>query len=376
MLPNQNRPWKQGVGVRFSPKREPTALYPQLDMARFLSTSSIDTTTSARRGEGELTPGLTNLLMTSSVPGELAKTSENQEFPSLLSDEELDLLSSELGLDPPSLEDATLLQDGSDKELPTKEENNEPPLTSLDFNISSELFHAARTSAAGSAKSFWSHTMYQGVRPDGTIRKVKVHYCTSKHTMEHVCQKYFLNESVLGFDLEWLAYATRKSGPRENVSLIQLASPSRIGLFHVALFPKSSDLVTPTFRKIMEDPNVSKVGVHIQGDCTRLKNYLGVSTRGIFELSHLYKLVKFLPQKRQDLINKVPVALSTQVLDHLRLPLYKGQSVRSSNWMKPLDESQLKCKLSNLSILKAFLCLIMESQTRQRMPMLAFNYTM
>ncbi|OAA75590.1 Ribonuclease H-like protein [Akanthomyces lecanii RCEF 1005] len=227
--------------------------------------------------------------------------------------------------------------------IPAKEPHSpiEPPLTSLDFNISKDLFQAALEQPKDSPGSFWSHTMYKSTSTDGTTQNVKVHYCTSKQTMEHVCQKYFRNQPVLGFDLEWVAYAKRQDGPRENVSLIQMASPGRIGLFHVAMFPKD-DFVAPTFRAIMEDSAVEKVGVHIQADCTRLRNFLGVKTRGIFELSQLYKLLKHVDdEQRRKLINKVPVALATQVQEVLKLPLFKGQSVRSSNWSKPLTSKQL-----------------------------------
>ncbi|ATY59870.1 3 -5 exonuclease helicase (Wrn) [Cordyceps militaris] len=220
----------------------------------------------------------------------------------------------------------------------------EPPRTSLDFNISHDLFQAALREPKDSPGSFWSHTMYKRAA-DGATHNVKVHYCTSRHTMQHVCQRYFADEPVLGFDLEWLAYARRGDGPRANVSLIQIASPSRIGLFHVALFPRDnddSDLVAPAFRALVEDPAVLKVGVHIQADCTRLRTFLGVAARGVLELSHLYKLVKYARDaQRRKLINKVPVALATQVQEVLKLPLFKGQSVRSSNWSVPLTSKQL-----------------------------------
>ncbi|TWU73751.1 hypothetical protein ED733_002088 [Metarhizium rileyi] len=215
----------------------------------------------------------------------------------------------------------------------------ELPSTPLSFKISPTLFHAARTAKAGSLESFWSHTMYQRAGDQGVLERVKVHYCTSRHTTEQVCQEHFLGQAVLGFDLEWLPYSTRSDGPRENVSLIQIASPERIGLFHVAMFAENEDFVPPTLRSIMEDPNVSKVGVQIQGDCTRMKNYLGVQCQGIFELSHLYKQVKYTAAKTPELINRVPVALSTQVLELLGLPLFKGEVVRSSNWMKRLNYS-------------------------------------
>ncbi|CAM1508258.1 Fc.00g051060.m01.CDS01 [Cosmosporella sp. VM-42] len=221
-----------------------------------------------------------------------------------------------------------------------------PPVTSLDFNIPSDLFQAALKSTPGSMPSYWSYSMYRHPQPDGNDQKVKVHYCTSKHTMDYVCKKYFLNEPVLGFDMEWQPYANRSDGPRQNVSLIQIASPSRIGLFHISMFLKN-DFVAPTFRQIMEDEGVSKVGVHIQGDCTRLKKYLGVETKGIFELSHLYKLVKYSNEGNLKLVNRVAVQLSVLAQDYLRLPLYKGQSVRSSNWMLPLNERQISYSASD-----------------------------
>ncbi|KAL7797660.1 ribonuclease H-like domain-containing protein [Trichoderma ceciliae] len=216
----------------------------------------------------------------------------------------------------------------------------EPPSTLLEFSISRDQFLAARAAISGTSSSHWSYTMYQRIGENGTADNVKVHYCESKSTMERVCREYFLNEDVIGFDLEWMKYALRTDGPRHNVSLIQIASPSRIALFHVALFGKDGDLVGPSFRKIMEDPKVSKVGVNIGGDCTRLKTHLGVTVQGIFELSHLYKTVKYFPEKRH-LINKGVVSLATQVEDQLLLPLYKGQVVRTGNWMRRLNSQQI-----------------------------------
>ncbi|KAK5993392.1 3'-5' exonuclease [Cladobotryum mycophilum] len=252
-----------------------------------------------------------------------------------------------VGLGVGTEEGGNIIEDEAGEQAVTEEEEGEeekvePPLTPLTFNISSELFTAAQEAAAGTPESYWSHTMYQQVQDNGTIDKVKVHHCKTKHSMEHVCKSYFLGEPILGFDMEWMAFVSRGSGPRENVSLIQVASPSHIGLFHVALFPKDDDFVAPTFREIMGDPDVSKVGVNILADCTRLKTHLGVNSRGIFELSHLYRVVKYLPDNRRTLINKKLVALSAQVEDQLGLPLYKGESVRSGNWMKALDESQLR----------------------------------
>ncbi|PTB67997.1 ribonuclease H-like protein [Trichoderma citrinoviride] len=223
----------------------------------------------------------------------------------------------------------------------------EPPSTPLEFSISKEEFLAARAAVPGTSQSHWSHTMYHRAGENGAVDNVKVHYCESKATAERVCKEYFLNEDVLGFDLEWMQYASRTDGPRQNVSLIQIASPSRIALIHVALFPtEEGDLVGPSLRKILENPNVTKVGVNIGGDCTRLKNYLGVTVRGVFELSHLYKVVKYLPEKPY-MVNKGLVSLATQVEDHLLLPLYKGHVVRTGNWMRRLNPQQIHYSASD-----------------------------
>ncbi|OHW91101.1 3'-5' exonuclease [Colletotrichum incanum] len=221
----------------------------------------------------------------------------------------------------------------------------EPPLTSLDFKVSVKDFREAQNAEKNSAKSFWSYTLYRGPPEDGGEKKVKVHYCKSKHTMERVCQ-YFVDDKVLGLDLEWFPEARKDSGPKKNVSLIQIANESRIALFHVALFP-NDDFVAPTFRKIMEDADVRKVGVAIKGDCTRMRTHLGVDTKGIFELSHLHKLVKYSASGRVDLINKRMVTLALLVQEHLGLPMFKGSDVRSSDWSQPLNMSQLMYSASD-----------------------------
>ncbi|KAL8344622.1 hypothetical protein RB601_004912 [Gaeumannomyces tritici] len=218
-------------------------------------------------------------------------------------------------------------------------EDEEPPATTLEYKFPPEAFREAKRAATESRESYWSYTFYRG--PGG--KKVKVHYCRSRATTEQVCQ-YFLDETILGFDLEWALDANRYSGPRRNVSLIQLASPSRIALFHVALFPPNEDVtvVAPTLRRIMEDPAITKCGVSIKADCTRLRNFLKIDSRGVFELSHLFRLVKYSRTGETNLINKRLVSLAEQTLTTLGLPLYKGIDVRWSQWWKsPLQMDQI-----------------------------------
>lgn len=239
-----------------------------------------------------------------------------------------------------------------DKETPEPVDKTplDPPYAALDFKMSEELFRAAQKSAPGSPGSYWGYSLYRGPDAAGNGRKPTVHYCRSKHTAERVCQQYFTDEKVLGFDLEWVAEASKASGARRNVSLIQVASPSRIALFHVALFSKTDDLVPPTFKKIMEDPEITKVGVWIKGDATRLRTHLGIESRGLMELSHLYRLVTYSRTGEFSNINKRLIPLATQVEQYLHLPMFKGQDVRSSDWTKQLSMEQVICKPKPINV--------------------------
>ncbi|GAW12546.1 hypothetical protein ANO14919_019160 [Xylariales sp. No.14919] len=228
-----------------------------------------------------------------------------------------------------------------------KKATDNPPPSVVEYRMVDDLFYAAKKSSPGSPGSFWSYAQYRRTEADGTSHKVLVHYCRSRHTMERVCKQYFMGEKILGFDLEWMADSTRRDGLKRNVSLIQLASPSRIGLFHVALFTKNEDMVGPSFRSLMEDPSVIKTGVSIKGDTTRLRNFLDIDSRGLMELSHLYKLVTYSRNGQYHNINRRLVPLATQVEEYLHLPLFKGQSVRASDWSRPLDLSQVAYSASD-----------------------------
>ncbi|RCI08184.1 hypothetical protein L249_6244 [Ophiocordyceps polyrhachis-furcata BCC 54312] len=224
-------------------------------------------------------------------------------------------------------------------------QDTHPPPSST-FTMSKELFEAARAAAPGTPESYWTYKLYQRMMPDGALEKVKVHYCTDRATTEQVCRDHFVGHDILGLDLEWCTKVFRDASPRKNVSVIQLATESRIGIFHVAVFP-GDDLVAPTFRALIEDAAVKKVGVNILGDCTRLKRHLGVNGRGIYELSHLHKLVKYVAAGTPKLITRTVTPLSVQVEEHMHLPLYKGDTVRTSNWLMPLSMNQIEYAASD-----------------------------
>ncbi|KAL1894688.1 hypothetical protein Sste5346_005660 [Sporothrix stenoceras] len=247
-----------------------------------------------------------------------------------------------------------------------------PPETTLDYKVPDDLFRAARDAPEGTPESYWTYALYRQVQAKKkeeedehvdeksddkagdkaddkssddavtfTAEGVKVHYCKSKMTTERVCKEYFLGEPLLGFDLEWMANATRYDGARRNVCLVQLASPSRIGLFHLSLYPAKDDLMAPTLKKILEDANSIKAGVFIKGDATRLRKFLKVDMHGMIELSHLHKLVTHSKTGETKLINKKLVSLAVQVQEHLRLPMFKGQDVRSGDWSRSLSMDQI-----------------------------------
>ncbi|KAJ6145568.1 hypothetical protein N7470_009463 [Penicillium chermesinum] len=189
---------------------------------------------------------------------------------------------------------------------------------------------------------FWSHSSQ--TRPDGG--KLIVHYCRNLESTEEVA-KLFHNSPVIGFDMEWKSNASANHSVQSNLSLIQIANEERIALFQIALFKPAkglSDLVAPSLKLILESPEITKVGVSIKADTTRLRKYLGINAVSIFELSHLFKLVKF-GQSNPKLVNKRNINLSDQVEEHLGLPLNKSEDVRCSDWARPLNYNQVQCML-------------------------------
>lgn len=202
----------------------------------------------------------------------------------------------------------------------------------------------ADSPADSATPKFWSHRMHKG--PDG--KDIVVHYCKTLQSTEDVA-KHFLDDEIVGFDMEWKAQASSSDSLQNNISLIQIANEKRIALFHIALFKPATELdhfVAPTLRQIMESPNITKVGVSIKADCTRLRKYLGINARGIFELSHLHKLVRYC-QTTPKLINKRLVNLSDQVEHHFGLPMRKGDDVRCGDWARPLKYDQIQYAASD-----------------------------
>ena len=227
-----------------------------------------------------------------------------------------------------------------------KEDEEVEEHSTLAYQIPEHLLRSAMLASPNTRASYWSAQLYCG--PNG--ESLSTHYCTTMEVAERVAKK-FLNEKVVGFDIEWKPHSYTNT-IKENASLIQLACEDRIALFHIALFRGKTpeQLMPPSLKAILESPDICKVGVAIKGDFSRLRKYLNIQSQGVFELSRLHNLVELHAITPDKIPNKL-VNLAAQVLQHLQLPLYKGEplrddsmataNVRESDWSKPLDMQQI-----------------------------------
>lgn len=207
---------------------------------------------------------------------------------------------------------------------------------SLSFQIPVADLRDAHHASPSSNGAYWKYSLYKSPKGD----KVKVYFGGKFDKAEKVAQM-FLNEPVLGFDIEWEVNARPGvDSTKHNVSLIQIAAEDKVGLFQIATFHGDTveELLPPSLKIILESPRSIKAGVNIAADFTRLRKCLGVNGQGIFELSRLYRIVKY-SDTQPELVNKKLVKLADQVQDVLCLPMAKG-AVRTSSWSKPLNQEQ------------------------------------
>lgn len=230
-----------------------------------------------------------------------------------------------------------------DSDVDEPEEEHIP----LAYQIPCDVLKSALQARPQTRASYWSQKLYRG--PES--QELLLHYCLNMEVSERVA-KHFLNEKVVGFDVEWKPFGSVDS-IKENASLIQLATEDRIALFHIARFPGKTpeQLMPPSLKIVLESSDTYKVGVAVKGDCSRLEKYFDLKIRGVFELSRLHNLVEYYEREPSKVNNKL-VKLATQVQQHLLLPLHKGESfvdepqqrlgsVRESDWSRPLDVEQI-----------------------------------
>ncbi|EAA31876.2 hypothetical protein GE21DRAFT_7331 [Neurospora crassa] len=329
-MERKDQTWNSSRGITFAGDSRGSVGYPQLpSLARYHSDSAVS---AASNPEPVLPPNHDGVFNSTGVPqgnpdaNGTTLDSQGQEF-----------VDAQEGLE----EQFQLILEDGNVESKDEDASLKPPFTPLSFTMSEDLFKEAKKAAEGTPKSYWTYNLYRGPDKDGNMNeKVKVHYCRSATTTERVLKQYFMDEKILGLDLEWEISAKESHGPRQNVSVIQIASEKRIGIFHISLYPRKDELASPLLKQIIEDADVVKAGVWIMGDCTRLKTFLGIEAKGIYELSHLYKLVKYSASGEHKLVNRRLVPLATLVKEVLQLPMFKG-AVRTSEWSKPLNMDQI-----------------------------------
>ncbi|KAF2467821.1 uncharacterized protein BDR25DRAFT_233455 [Lindgomyces ingoldianus] len=186
-------------------------------------------------------------------------------------------------------------------------------------------------------KLWWSHKLYRGPEDQA----VKILYSKTKWQSEAIA-KQFLDEPILGFDMEWPWESDKHTRLQDRIGLIQIACEDKVALFHIGAHVGTTcdDLIAPSLKKILESPNITKTGVSVlNADFARLVKFFDLKPQGAFELSHLYRLVAFGSEK-PELITRRLVNLAQQVEDHLGLPLWKGK-VRTSNWSYTLNQQQI-----------------------------------
>jgi ribonuclease D len=179
--------------------------------------------------------------------------------------------------------------------------------------------------------------MYRG--PDN--KPVQIQYSKTKADSETLARQ-FLNETVVGFDMEWPWKQVSRNDLQSKIGLIQVAVEDKIALFHIGLHPGKTvdDIIAPSLRKLIEDPKIGKLGIGVlSADFSRLRKFFHLKPRGAVELSHLYRLIKFGDWKPEYVSTKL-ISLANLVEDQFGYPLYKGD-VRTSNWSKPLKQDQI-----------------------------------
>ncbi|KAF2769300.1 hypothetical protein EJ03DRAFT_327566 [Teratosphaeria nubilosa] len=215
---------------------------------------------------------------------------------------------------------------------------------SLTYHISAQDFRAAAVTSKTSDAAYWSYKLYKnqhGAHP-------AIHYCKKFETAQEQAKR-FLHEPVLGFDIEWDPQASygKKTGIKDNVSLIQLACEDKIALFQLATFvgDGADQLMPPALRQILESDKIIKCGVNVVGDARRIEKYLGAEMTGLFELSHLYRVVTY-GSSDPSQVNKKLKNLAAQVQEVLLLPLKKDE-VRTSAWQRSLTPQQISYSASD-----------------------------
>lgn len=89
------------------------------------------------------------------------------------------------------------------------------PHVPLSYQIPAKVLQQRQMLNDGSANKFWSHLLYL----DDNLQRPRVHYCKTLEESEKAAA-LFLKDKVVGFDMEWMPFASRLSNSPRYVSLL------------------------------------------------------------------------------------------------------------------------------------------------------------
>lgn len=179
---------------------------------------------------------------------------------------------------------------------------------------------------------WWSYDLYRGPRNQNP----KILYARSKAESEEIARG-FLQEDVLGFDMEWPLFdgnSRNEDRLQDKIGVIAIACETKIALLHLGAYTgkEPEDLIGPVLQTIIESPRIKKAGVNIlTADFGRLRDWFKLKPQAAAELSHLHSLVNYMRNGQSSQCTTKLCALDKLVQTHLGLPLKKN-SVRTSNW--------------------------------------------
>ncbi|XP_002974045.2 Werner Syndrome-like exonuclease [Selaginella moellendorffii] len=133
---------------------------------------------------------------------------------------------------------------------------------------------------------------------------------------------------VLGFDTEWKPSFERGAVPGRTAVLQLCLDSSRCYVFHI--FHSG---IPPQLQKLLEEETISKAGIGISGDVSKLKLDYGVTVTGSVDLSAMAN--QKLKRSQSWSLSSLAEELTCKVID-------KPTDIRCGDWeLQPLSPAQL-----------------------------------
>ncbi|CAE6432427.1 unnamed protein product [Rhizoctonia solani] len=172
---------------------------------------------------------------------------------------------------------------------------------------------------------------------DHAIPGTKVKYLRTEKEVNVALESV---KGPLGFDVEWRPSFVRGM-PEAPIALLQLARPDQIFLIQLTAMRKFPQVL----RDILEDYEIIKAGVGIEGDAKKLWRDYGVSLLGAVELSKLARVSD--PSRWADTSPSQLIGLARLVAIYWSHRMIKAYKVKLSNWEQILDPKQIEYAASD-----------------------------